>query len=80
MVLPLKSTHGTVSDSLPIDGQIAGAHYGVDLLPAEWRERVAMREMFSDLADRLLDASLVQKQVYSALLKQSLSIHYGIPQ
>ena len=48
MVVPLKSTHGTVSDSLPIDGQIAGAHYGVDLLPAEWRERVAMREMFFD--------------------------------
>lgn len=28
-----------------IYGQIAGAYYGIDRIPAEWRERVVMREL-----------------------------------
>lgn len=37
-----------------IYGQIAGAYYGVDGVPAEWRERVAMGELIVQLADGLL--------------------------
>ena len=36
-----------------IYGQIAGAYYGVDGIPAEWRERVAMGEFITQLADGL---------------------------
>lgn len=38
-----------------IYGQLAGAHYGVESIPAEWRERLAMREDIEFLADRLYD-------------------------
>lgn len=37
-----------------IYGQIAGAYYGVDGIPTEWRERIAMAEMITQLADELL--------------------------
>src|SRR5436190_14504467 len=37
-----------------IYGQIAGAHYGVDAIPARWREKLAGRETFERLADALL--------------------------
>lgn len=37
-----------------IYGQIAGAHYGVDEIPASWRQRLAMRDEIEALADRLL--------------------------
>ena len=36
-----------------IYGQIAGAHYGIDGIPAEWRERVAMGELIIQMADGL---------------------------
>ena len=36
-----------------IYGQIAGAHYGIDGIPVEWRERVAMGELIIQLADGL---------------------------
>ncbi len=36
-----------------IYGQIAGAYYGVDGIPAEWRERIAMGEFIIQLADGL---------------------------
>ena len=36
-------------------GQIAGAHYGVEAIPAEWRERLAMREMIESMADSLYE-------------------------
>lgn len=34
-------------------GQIAGAHYGVDAIPSEWRAALAQRELVEDLAARL---------------------------
>ena len=37
-----------------IYGQIAGAYYGVDEIPASWRQRLAMRDEIEALADRLL--------------------------
>ncbi len=40
-----------------IYGQIAGAHYGVDAIPASWRRRLAMQEKIEELADRLLASS-----------------------
>lgn len=40
-----------------IYGQIAGAYYGVDGIPARWRERIAMREFITELADRICDAA-----------------------
>ncbi|MDE2937699.1 MAG: ADP-ribosylglycohydrolase family protein [Chloroflexota bacterium] len=39
-----------------IYGQIAGAYYGVDGIPAEWRERVAMGEFITQFADGLWEA------------------------
>lgn len=38
-----------------IYGQLAGAHYGVESIPFEWRERLAMRKVIESLADRLYD-------------------------
>lgn len=34
-------------------GQIAGAYYGEEGIPAEWRERLAQRELIGSLADQL---------------------------
>ena len=36
-------------------GQIAGAYYGADSIPAEWRERLAMMAEIESLADGLFD-------------------------
>ena len=36
-----------------IYGQIAGAYYGVDGIPAEWREKIAKAELITELADGL---------------------------
>ena len=36
-----------------IVGQVAGAHYGVDAIPAHWRAKLAMREDIDDLARAL---------------------------
>ena len=37
-----------------IYGQLAGAHYGVEAIPAHWRVRLALRERIETLADGLL--------------------------
>ena len=34
-------------------GQVAGAYYGEQGIPAHWLERLVMRETITDLADRL---------------------------
>ena len=41
-----------------IYGQIAGAHYGIEAIPAQWRKRLAMRTEIESLADRLHDAAM----------------------
>jgi ADP-ribosyl-[dinitrogen reductase] hydrolase len=41
-------------------GQIAGAYYGEDGIPAEWRAKLAMRETIEGLADRLYDLASAQ--------------------
>lgn len=38
-------------------GQIAGAVYGVENIPASWREKLALREKITNLADRLWQLS-----------------------
>ena len=38
-----------------IYGQIAGAFYGAEQIPAEWRAKLAKRELIIDLADRIHD-------------------------
>ena len=38
-----------------IYGQLAGAFYGEDAIPAEWRAKLALRETIESLADRLLE-------------------------
>jgi ADP-ribosylglycohydrolase len=38
-------------------GQIAGAYYGVDGIPLEWRTKLAMRTTIEDLASRLHELS-----------------------
>ena len=38
-----------------IYGQIAGAHYGVEFIPSEWRERLTMSSEITAMADSLLD-------------------------
>lgn len=37
-------------------GQVAGAFYGAEGIPAEWRDRIARREDIESLAVRLLPA------------------------
>jgi ADP-ribosylglycohydrolase len=39
-----------------ICGQLAGAHYGLDGIPAEWCEGLAKRDVVLDLVDRLVAA------------------------
>jgi len=34
-------------------GQLAGAFYGEDAIPADWRERLALRETIEHYADAL---------------------------
>jgi ADP-ribosylglycohydrolase len=41
-------------------GQLAGAFYGVNAIPRQWRARLAMRETIEDLADRLLEQASMQ--------------------
>ena len=38
-----------------IYGQIAGAHYGVESIPAEWRERLTMTTEITSMADSLYE-------------------------
>lgn len=38
-------------------GQIAGAYYGAEGIPAEWREKLAMRELIERRAEELLEMS-----------------------
>jgi ADP-ribosyl-[dinitrogen reductase] hydrolase len=38
-------------------GQIAGAYYGEDGIPEQWREKLAMRELLEEYADRLVESS-----------------------
>ena len=40
-----------------IYGQIAGAHYGVEAIPVEWRQRLTMMAEIESLADRLHDGA-----------------------
>ena len=40
-----------------IYGQLAGAHYGMDAIPAEWKDIIAQRELILGLADGLLEAA-----------------------
>ena len=40
-----------------IYGQIAGAHYGVQSIPAEWRERLTMCDEITAMADGLYEAA-----------------------
>ena len=39
-----------------IYGQIAGAYYGVDSIPSEWRERLTMASQIAGIADSLFDS------------------------
>ena len=38
-----------------IYGQIAGAYYGVEAIPAEWRKRLTMLTEMTEMADRIYD-------------------------
>ncbi len=40
-----------------IYGQIAGAHYGVEAIPFEWRQLLTMKAEIESLADRLYDSA-----------------------
>ena len=42
-----------------IAGALAGAHFGVEAIPAAWREALAGRDEIEELADRLLADALV---------------------
>jgi len=41
-------------------GQLAGAHFGVSLIPAPWRQALARADVISELGDRLLRNALVR--------------------
>jgi ADP-ribosylglycohydrolase len=40
-------------------GQIAGAYYGEDGIPAEWRSRLAFRQMIESFAEMLFELSRI---------------------
>jgi ADP-ribosyl-[dinitrogen reductase] hydrolase len=40
-----------------IFGQIAGAYYGINGIPAEWRDKLALKQTLLDFATRLFDRS-----------------------
>ena len=40
-----------------IYGQLAGAYYGIDGIPREWRDVIAQGELILGQADGLLEAS-----------------------
>jgi ADP-ribosyl-[dinitrogen reductase] hydrolase len=40
-----------------IYGQLAGAYYGVDAIPPDWMERLALRELISEKAGALFEFS-----------------------
>ena len=40
-----------------IYGQLAGAYYGVNAIPQDWIERLALRELISEKANALFDFS-----------------------
>lgn len=41
-------------------GQIAGAYYGADAIPAEWHEKLALRDTIAHLADQLYESAPAQ--------------------
>ena len=43
-----------------IYGQLVGAFYGVEGIPQDWLERLAMREIIGERADALFDFSTAQ--------------------
>jgi ADP-ribosyl-[dinitrogen reductase] hydrolase len=43
-------------------GQIAGAHYGVQGIPAEWLEMLAEREVIEEMADRIADRTAERRR------------------
>lgn len=42
-----------------ICGQLAGAYYGVQAIPAHWRERIVQRELIQSLSDQLYQQALL---------------------
>ena len=40
-----------------IYGQLAGAYYGIDGIPEEWKDLIARRELVLGLSDGLLEAA-----------------------
>ena len=38
-------------------GQLAGAYYGIDAIPAAWKDVIAQRELILGLSDGLLEAA-----------------------
>ena len=58
VVGPLAVNLGDDTDTTAaIYGQIAGACYGADDIPREWRERLAMADTIIEMADALCEAS-----------------------
>jgi ADP-ribosylglycohydrolase len=41
-------------------GQIAGAYYGVDDIPASWRSKLALRDLMEKMCTQLYQLSLTQ--------------------
>ena len=49
---------GDDADSVgAVYGQLAGAFYGVEGIPAKWREKLAMRALIEQLADGLYQSA-----------------------
>jgi ADP-ribosyl-[dinitrogen reductase] hydrolase len=40
-----------------IYGQLAGTYYGINAIPQDWMEHLALRELISELATALFDLS-----------------------
>ncbi|GAA3931196.1 ADP-ribosylglycohydrolase family protein [Litoribacillus peritrichatus] len=53
-VLAAANLGGDADTTAAITGQLAGAHYGLSLIPESWVNSVAEKELLFDLSDRLL--------------------------
>jgi ADP-ribosyl-[dinitrogen reductase] hydrolase len=52
-VLRAANLGGDADTTAAVVGQVAGAHYGADDIPAEWLSKLALRDEITELADSL---------------------------
>jgi ADP-ribosyl-[dinitrogen reductase] hydrolase len=57
--LKVANLGGNSDVAAAVYGQLAGAHYGVNAIPAQWRSSLIRKDLIEGLADRLLAHAMV---------------------